>query len=107
MEIIGIRIYSKDGSYLPLYPCDEGCIGFDIEIYKRFLSWAVENADTSGIVRLSQNSYDTIIELTHMDDLPCPSSIVIEYIHQQRNYALGFSYSRTDFVADIVEYDEP
>lgn len=78
MEILNIRIYSKDGSMIEMYPCSDGCLYFDIKPYQRFLSWAVENADSSGKVMLLDNAYDTIIELTQWDDIPCPSSFVIE-----------------------------
>jgi len=106
MEIINIRIYMKDDSLIEIYPCPDGCIDFDIVPYQSFLSWAIENADSSGKVMLLDNAYDTIIELTQWDDIPCPSSFVIEYTHEQHNYALGLPYSRTDFFANIVKYDE-
>jgi len=74
MEILNIRIYSKNKSLIEMYPCHEGCFGFDIEPYQRFLAWAIENADSTGKVLLHDSAYDTIIELTQWDDLPCPSS---------------------------------
>ncbi len=106
MEILRILIYSKDDSLLPLYPCEEGSIGVDLEIYSRFLFWAVENSGSSGKVPLYESAYDTIIELTQWDDLPCPSSFVIEFALDSQFYALCLSYRRTDFFAKIVKLND-
>ena len=102
MEIVRILIYSKDGSLLPLYPVTQGCIDFEISEYRRFLLWCIDNADAKGIINLDESSYDTIMYLTQMDDLPCPSSFVIEFRRGSQNFALSLSYSRNDFTANIV-----
>lgn len=91
---------------LPFYPCEKGCIGFDLETYLRLLSWAVENVDYSGKVRLYEGSYFTIIELTQCDDLPCLSSFGIEHTLNSQNYALSLSYRRTGFYANINKLND-
>ncbi|MDD4687707.1 MAG: hypothetical protein PHH38_06465 [Candidatus Cloacimonetes bacterium] len=46
------------------------------------------------------------MDLTQMDDLPYPSSFVIEFRRGSQNFALSLSFSRNDFTANIVNVYE-
>lgn len=103
LEIISIQIYCKNDSLIDLYPFSLGEPDHGLSIFERFLSWAISNADSKGVVELEQSSYDTIIELTNWDDISCPQSFVIEYSRNSILYRLCIPYDKSTRSARIYE----
>ncbi|MDD2230079.1 MAG: hypothetical protein PHY48_11770 [Candidatus Cloacimonetes bacterium] len=99
MEILSIYISQKNGSIIDLYPCEYNQVDFDLSIYQNFLTWAISNADASGKIALEMSAYDTIMELTEWDDIPCPLALVINYMSGQDSFSISVPYDRKSSIA--------
>lgn len=87
MEIISIYTRNKDDSILDFYDLDH-------RTFEVFVTWAIGNQNSTGVVKLDRSSYDQAVELLGTDDLHCPLSLVIEYSIDGALFSLSIPFDR-------------